>query len=76
MVSLLMTAGYRKSTPDMSKLRLFILVQIVCDMITGKNLFYLAVSGSGSSITFSVIHNSTIRADNALHCSHLVTWPT
>lgn len=33
---------------------------------------YLGVSGSGGSITFSVIHDSTIRADHALHCSHLV----
>lgn len=37
---------------------------------------YLGVSGSGGSITFSIIHDSTIRANNTLHCSHLVAWPT
>lgn len=36
---------------------------------------YLRVSGSGGSITFSVIHDSTIRANYTLHCSHLVAWP-
>lgn len=37
---------------------------------------YLGVSGSGGSITFSVIHDSTIRANHTLHRSHLVAWPT
>lgn len=37
---------------------------------------YLGVSGSGGSITFCVIHDSTIRANHTLHRSHLVAWPT
>lgn len=40
------------------------------------NTSYLGISGSGGSITFSVIHDSTIRANYTLHCSHLVAWPT
>lgn len=37
---------------------------------------YLGVSGSGGGITFSVVHDSTIRANYTLHRSHLVAWPT
>lgn len=37
---------------------------------------YLGVSGSRGCVTFGVVHDGTIRAHHALHCSHLVAWPT
>lgn len=37
---------------------------------------HLCISGSRGSITFSVVHDSTIGAHHTLHRSHLVAWPT
>lgn len=36
---------------------------------------HLGVGGSCGSITFSIVHHSTIGANHTLHRSHLVPWP-